>query len=196
MPYDFNPVTNTDVCRKIANILTCPKRNVDAYYPLLYNELKAHGLVDRFEIIVALATIAVESGTFDFVVKERRSNESCVQMYWDNLRVRKNLGNTSPTDAHRYKGRGPLQLTGRYNYNKYGKLIGVDLLANPDAACEPNNAVKIFRAYFQDHGCDVWANRWAGVNEDALKTCRKKVNGGLTHYDRFRKVAMSLLALG
>lgn len=195
MSYDFNPATNPDACRKIAAVLTCPKANVDKYYPLLYNDLKANGLVDRFEIIIALATIAVESGTFDFSVVERRSKESCIKMYWGNPNVRKNLGNTSAEDAWNYRGRGALQLTGRYNYIKYGAKIGVDLIAHPEKASEPENAVKIFRAYFKDHGCDVWANRWAGTNEEALKTCRKKVNGGLHGYDRFKKVALALLNL-
>lgn len=194
--YDFNPATNPDACRKIASILTCPQKNVDKYYPMIYSDLKANGLVDRFEIVIALATIAVESGTFDFAVIERRSKTSCIDLYWGNPNVRKNLGNTSPADAWAYRGRGGLQLTGRYNYGKYGKILGLDLLAHPELAADPVNAVKIFRAYFKDHGCDVWANKWAGTNEAALQTCRKKVNGGLHGYDRFKKVAVALLALG
>lgn len=40
-------------------------------------------------------------------------------------------------------GRGLVQLTWEDNYRKAGKAIGVDLIADPDAAMEPENAVAI-----------------------------------------------------
>ncbi len=44
---------------------------------------------------------------------------------------RAGLGNTQPGDGKRYKGRGPVQLTGRVNYQKAGKALGLPLEENP-----------------------------------------------------------------
>ncbi len=56
----------------------------------------------------------------------------------------------SKAEAYRRKlrywpwyGRGFVQLTWRENYLKAGQKIGVDLIANPDAAMEPDNAAQI-----------------------------------------------------
>lgn len=42
-----------------------------------------------------------------------------------------------------YIGRGYVQLTWNWNYEKFGNLLGIDLIANPDLACEPETAWKI-----------------------------------------------------
>lgn len=55
---------------------------------------------------------------------------------------RKNLGNTEPGDGWRYIGRGYPQTTGRRNYKVFGDLVGVDLVANPERALEPEIAAK------------------------------------------------------
>jgi len=42
-----------------------------------------------------------------------------------------------------YYGRGYVQLTWEYNYKKFGELLGIDLVNNPDRALEPEYAVQI-----------------------------------------------------
>lgn len=42
-----------------------------------------------------------------------------------------------------YYGRGLVQITWRDNYEKFGKLMGIDLVANPDLALDFNNALFI-----------------------------------------------------
>jgi predicted chitinase len=44
---------------------------------------------------------------------------------------RKDLGNSKAGDGRRYKGRGPIQLTGRNNYRAAAKFMGVPIEEKP-----------------------------------------------------------------
>jgi predicted chitinase len=57
------------------------------------------------------------------------------------------MGNAA-TEGFKYRGRGLIQLTGKDNYKKYGKIVGVDLVSNPDRANDRDIAIKIAAAYF------------------------------------------------
>lgn len=59
------------------------------------------------------------------------------------------MGNNSPGDGFKYRGRGFIQITGKENYDKVGKIIGVDLVNNPDLANDPEIAAKIVPAFFK-----------------------------------------------
>ena len=61
---------------------------------------------------------------------------------------RADLGNTSPGDGYKYRGRGFIQLTGKDAYQKVGSIIGIDLVNNPDLANEPSVAAKIVPAFY------------------------------------------------
>lgn len=50
------------------------------------------------------------------------------------------LGNTGPNDGWLYRGGGWPQTTGKVNYERSGKLVGVDLVKNPDRMLEPKIA--------------------------------------------------------
>ena len=64
------------------------------------------------------------------------------------------MGNESndPNEAYKYRGRGLIQLTGRGNYEKYGKLLGIDLVNNPELANDPVIAQKIASSYYLNKG--------------------------------------------
>ena len=59
-------------------------------------------------------------------------------------------------DGWRYRGRGPIQLTGRDNYRACGQGIGVDLIADPDLLVTP------------EPGCLAAAWFWARNGLNAL----------------------------
>ncbi len=51
---------------------------------------------------------------------------------------RKDLGNVNKGDGVRYKGRGPIQLTGRADDRKYGQELGIDFENNPAIVALPS----------------------------------------------------------
>lgn len=59
------------------------------------------------------------------------------------------MGNAGD-EGFKYRGRGLIQLTGKDNYAKFGKMIGVDLVGNPDLANDPNIAQQLAAAYFAE----------------------------------------------
>lgn len=57
--------------------------------------------------------------------------------------IGKRLGNKELGDGFLYRGRGYVQLTGRANYAKAGKKLGVLLEQTPDLALQPDIAASI-----------------------------------------------------
>lgn len=58
------------------------------------------------------------------------------------------IGN-GPNDGYKYRGRGFNQLTGRANYEAYGKRLGLDLVNNPDLVSTPDVASKVLISFMK-----------------------------------------------
>jgi putative chitinase len=104
---------------------------------------------------------------------------------------RKDLGNTTPGDGRRYKGRGPIQITGRANYRAASVALGVDFERNPKLAAEPANGFRIAAWY--------WTSRKLNDKADALDFMgiTKAINGGVNGYSaRFGYYHKALEVLG
>lgn len=95
-------------------------------------------------------------------------------------------GPESSGDGWKYRGRGPIQLTGKDNYTAFAKHIGrPDVLTNPDiVATELAFESAIF--FFQKNGLFAIADK--GVTDAIITQITKRVNGG-THGldDRLKK---------
>jgi predicted chitinase len=92
------------------------------------------------------------------------------------------LGNTQSGDGARFKGRGYVQLTGRFNYTRISAQIGIDLVASPSLANDPATAGAIIAQFLKNAEGPV---RTALASND-LKRARRLVNGGSHGLDRFR----------
>ena len=91
---------------------------------------------------------------------------------------RKDLGNLQPGDGPRYKGRGPIQLTGRANYRKVGTALGLNLEDDPTQASKPSVGFRVAGYFWKSHGL----NELADAKEFEKITLR--INGGLRGLDK------------
>lgn len=79
----------------------------------------------------------------------KRSDEEFFNLVYGGGFGRK-FGNTEPGDGFKYRGRGLFQLTLRSNYERYGGMIGLDLVASPDQANDGATAARIAVVYLLD----------------------------------------------
>ena len=94
---------------------------------------------------------------------------------------RSDLGNRGEPDGASYKGRGFIQLTGRSNYRRIGRKIGVGLEASPDLGNDSKVAGKILSTFLAAVEIEIKT----ALAVDDLATARKLVNGGSHGIDEF-----------
>jgi putative chitinase len=83
---------------------------------------------------------------------------------------RANLGNILADDGWTYRGRSPIQITGRQNYHRVGDLIGQNLVGIPDLLSQPRFALEACIAWWEDRIPDSLLGETTAI--------RKRVNGG------------------
>ena len=86
---------------------------------------------------------------------------------------RSDLGNTSPGDGRLFKGRGPIQITGRANYRAFGRQIGIDIERHPEIAAVPSIGLHLALEYWRDRKLNALADA------DDIETITRRINGGL-----------------
>lgn len=101
---------------------------------------------------------------------------------------RTDLGNVFSGDGVKYKGRGAIQITGRYNYTQVAKELNISCLQYPEILEEPKNAMLVSAWYWNKYKLnDVAGN---------IEAATRKINGGLNglpHRTLLWKRALSVL---
>jgi putative chitinase len=95
------------------------------------------------ELAQFLAQCAHESANYSTLV-EFGASQDFLKKYDKqfNPDKAKELGNTAPGDGERFKGRGFIQLTGRWNYTQAGQALGLPLDNKPELLEKPDVAAK------------------------------------------------------
>jgi len=148
--------------------------------PHLNAAMKEAGITTPRRQAAFLAQLAHESGQFVFM-EEIASGAA--------YEGRLDLGNTQPGDGVRFKGRGPIQLTGRNNYRAAGQALGIDLENNPRRAADLDVGFRTAAWFWNSRDLNSFAD--AG-NFDAITL---RINGGFNgkadrdaYYARARQV--------
>jgi peptidoglycan hydrolase-like protein with peptidoglycan-binding domain len=163
-----------------------PLKNIEENLPFVMQALVDANLADRDMILMALATIKVETGNFtplsEFISKFNTTPGAHPFNKYDN---RKSLGNRGRPDGANFKGRGYIQLTGRHNYTVHGAAIGLgnQLVEHPQLANQPDIAAKLLASFLKSHEAGI---RQALLKGN-LKRARQLVNGGTHGLLAFRK---------
>jgi predicted chitinase len=150
--------------------------------PHLNRAMQEAAITTRKRRAAFLAQLAHESGELRYF-EELASGEA--------YEGRRDLGNTQKGDGRRYKGRGPIQLTGRNNYRAAGKALGIDLENNPARAA----AVDVG---FRTAGW-FWTNRKLNgyADQGNFREITRRINGGyngLAQRQAFYNHALGVLA--
>ena len=138
---------------------------------------RTYGILDNpLRLIHFLAQLAHESGNFKYM-EEIASGAA--------YEGRKDLGNVMSGDGVKFKGRGPIQLTGRANYRKYGRALGIDFESNPTIVAIPSVGLLVACKFWSDNGLNALAD------QDDVAMITRRINGGLNGLqDRKDKLSM------
>lgn len=161
----------------IAPACSSPPADVALNWPIIVAALQEAGIDSPLVQVAAAATVAVETSCFR-PIRERMANPA------------KQPGIAALQKNYvPWIGRGYIQLTHLGNYRLYSSLTGVDLIADPEKACDPEVAAKVLAQFFKRVGVDKAANAkdWRKV--------RRLVNGGYIGWEKFNSCVCNLLEL-
>jgi len=142
---------------------TLPDDKAQQYLPYLNSAMNEAQITTPQRRAAFLAQLAHESGQLKYM--EEIASGSAYE-------GRSDLGNTQPGDGTRFKGRGPIQLTGRANYAAASQALGVDLVRNPERAADPDVAFRIATWYWSSRDLNQYADK------GDFSSITYRINGG------------------
>jgi predicted chitinase len=135
------------------------KYNLVRQRDLLITELNRilpkYGITTYLRICAFFANCGIETDYFKTSIEYASG---------DAYDTRTDLGNTKAVDGdgRKYKGRGPMQTTGKFNYEQVqkaiGKQLGIDVVANPELLADVAIGVEAACIFWRDHDLNQWAD--------------------------------------
>ena len=164
------------------------------YLPFLQAAMAEFEIDRPARMAAFVAQLAHESGELRFM-EEIWGPTPAQRRYEPPSTLAETLGNTESGDGKRFKGRGPIQITGRSNYKRVGDLLGLDLIAEPTRAAVPDVAFRIAALFWLKKGLNDLADL---ATSEAFREITRRINGGfngLADRERFYAVARKVLGV-
>jgi putative chitinase len=161
---------NPEQLKKI--VPTASDKLIALYSPFIDSAMKEFDINTPLRQSAFIAQIAHETGGFKWL-RELWGPTSQQLKYDPPSKLSKILGNTYKGDGFKYRGRGAIQLTGRANYERFGKLLGVDLVKNPELAESQVFAFRIAGLFWKEKGLNEMADK------KEFEQITRRINGGI-----------------
>jgi predicted chitinase len=145
---------------------------------LLRKKARASG-IKGIELAQLLAQASHESQGFS-ETREKGTPEYFATRYDPHHapRTAKNLGNTNPGDGQKYRGAGPLQVTGKYWFSQAEKDLCIPLTKNPELSSNPHTGVDLAIWYWKKKV------RPSVTDFSDTQAVTRQINPGLDKLDR------------
>jgi predicted chitinase len=145
---------------------------LDAHLPFINPALEQGDITTPERIAAFLAQVAHESAEYRYLEEIADGSD---------YEGRLDLGNTHPGDGMRFKGHGPIQITGRANHRACGYALGIPLELEPTLICTPQWGTASATWFWNSRNLSLLADLgW-------FTAITKVVNGGTNGlFDRWR----------
>lgn len=173
-------------------------REVDYWYDAMAKVLPAAGINTKNRVAGFIAQCAVESGDFNVLEEnlnysaaalkrtfaryfkdrdpkdyERNPEKLANYVYMDKYRTKKGaLGNVNEGDGWKFRGRGIMQITGRNNYEAFGRSVGMSAEEAAEYITTKEGALMSAVWFWNKANC----NRFADAGD--IEGLSKAINGG------------------
>lgn len=166
--------------QQIRQMMPQAGKRLDPHLPYIASALEEGNISTPRRIAAFMAQLAHESGEYRYM--EELADGSAYE-------GRADLGNIHPGDGKKFKGHGPIQITGRANHMACGVALGLPLADQPTLICTPEHATRSAVWFWNSRDLSPLADH------DWFRTITRIINGGyngledrVVHWRRNRQI--------
>ncbi len=197
--------------QQFASAIGCTLMTAEAWHQPMCAAMALHAIDNTRRVAMFLAQVGHESQSLSRLQENLNYSAQRLREVWPkrfatiedahyyehspeclaNLVYASRMGNGAyeSGDGYRYRGRGPIQITGADNYRRCGAALNLPLIEQPDLLLQPSAGASSAAWFWVDRGCSALADA------DDLDAVTRKINGGteglparLARYERALQV--------